>query len=99
MYNIDEIKEQFSEVIRYTQGILDPKLDYLFREWESNKARFIERFGGLVYEWPEPIEFTLDPIEKKKRALDFVECVSVTFDNDALAEFLDLNLDSFFDNK
>lgn len=99
MYNIDTIREQFSEVIRYTQGIPDPKLDYLFREWESNKARFIERFGGLVYEWPEPIEFTLDPIEKKKRALDFVECVSVTFDNDALAEFLDLNLDSFFDNK
>jgi hypothetical protein len=99
MYDIDAIKKQFSEVIRYTQGIPDPKLDYLFREWEANKARFIERFGGLIYEWPEPIEFTLDPIEKKKRALDFVECVSVTFDNNALAEFLDLNLDSFFDNK
>lgn len=99
MYNIDTIKEQFCEVIRYTQGIPDPKVDYLFSRWEAAKKKFIERFGGLVFEWPEPIEFTLDPIEKKKRALDFVECVSCTFDNDALAEFLDLNLDSFFDNK
>ena len=99
MYDIDTIKEQFCEVIRYTQGIPDPKVDYLFSRWEAAKKKFIERFGGLVYEWPEPIEFTLDPVEKKKRALDFVECVSCTFDNDALAEFLDLNLDSFFDNK
>ena len=71
----------------------------MFREWECQKERFIDRFGGLIYEWPEPIEFTLDPVEKKKRALDFVECVSCTFDNDELAEFLDLNLDTFFENK
>lgn len=99
MYNIDAIKDQFREVIRYSQGIPDPQIDYIFREWEVNKKRFIDRFGGLVFEWPEPIEFTLDPVEKKKRAMDFVECVSCTFDNEELAEFLDLNLETFFENK
>lgn len=99
MYNIDAIKDQFREVIRYSQGIPDPQVDYIFREWEVNKKRFIDRFGGLVFEWPEPIEFTLDPVEKKKRAMDFVECVSRTFDNEELAEFLDLNLETFFENK
>lgn len=99
MYNIDAIKDQFREVIRYSQGIPDPQIDYIFREWEVNKKRFIDRFGGLVFEWPEPIEFTLDPVEKKKRAMDFVECVSRTFDNEELAEFLDLNLETFFENK
>ena len=47
MYNIDTIKEQFREVIRYTQGIPDPKIDYLFSRWEAAKKKFIERFGGL----------------------------------------------------
>jgi hypothetical protein len=99
MYDIDAIKDQFREVIRFSQGIPDPQIDYLFREWEANKKRFIDRFGGLVFEWPEPIEFTLDPVERKKRAMDFVECVSRTFDNEELAEFLDLNLETFFENK
>ena len=99
MYDISEIKGQFRKVIAYSQGISDPQVDYLFRTWEANKERFIDRFGGLIYEWPEPVEFTLDPVEKKKRALDFVECVSNTFDNEELADFLDLNLDTFFENK
>ena len=99
MYDIDAIKDQFREVIRFSQGIPDPQVDYIFREWEVNKKRFIDRFGGLVFEWPEPIEFTLDSVEKKKRAMDFVECVSSTFDNEELAEFLDLNLETFFENK
>lgn len=99
MYDIDTIKDQFREVIRFSQGIPDPKVDYILREWEENKKRFIDRFGGLIFEWPEPVEFTLDPVEKKKRAMDFVECVSRTFDNEELAEFLDLNLETFFENK
>ena len=99
MYDVESIKQQFCEVIKYTQRIDDPQVDYLFREWEINKGRFINRFGGLIYEWPIPVEFTLDPVERKKKALDFVDCVSRTFDNNELADFLDLNLDSFFENK
>ena len=55
-----EIKQQFKEVIKYSQGISDPKVDRLFEDWEMNKSKFIKRFGGLIYEQPDPVELTLD---------------------------------------
>lgn len=95
----EDIKQQFKSVISYSQNIPDPKVDVLFREWETNKEKFINRFGGLIYEWSEPIEFTLDDAQKRQRAMEFATTVSDTFNNPALAEFIDENLDSFFDNK
>ena len=95
----EEIREQFKSVIRYSQNIPDPQVDYLFREWECQKRRFIERFGGLIYEWPTPIEFTLDDSQKRARAMEFANTVSDTFNNPVLAEFIDENLDTFFENK
>lgn len=95
----EDIKEQFKSVISYSQNIPDPKIDYLFKEWEYQKERFIKRFGGLIYEWPTPVEFTLDDIQKKQRAMEFASTVSDTFNNPSLAEFIDENLDTFFENK
>ena len=95
----EDIKQQFKEVIRYSQGISEPQIDKLFWDWSQAKKKFIERFGGLIYEWPIPIEFTLDDKEKRYRAMDFANCVYDTFNNPVLAEFIDENLDSFFENK
>lgn len=95
----EDIKEQFKRVIEYSQDIPNPQVDYLFREWEKQKEKFIKRFGGLIYEWPGPIEFTLDDTQKRARAMEFANTVSDTFNNPELAEFIDNNLDSFFDNK
>ena len=95
----EDIREQFKSVISFSQNIPDPNVDYLFREWEANKAKFIERFGGLIYEWSEPIEFTLDENQKRMRAMEFATTVSDTFNNPNLAEFIDENLDGFFENK
>lgn len=95
----EDIKQQFKSVISHSQNIPDPKVDELFRKWETNKAKFINRFGGLIYEWSGPIEFTLDDTQKRQRAMEFATTVSDTFNNPALAEFIDENLDSFFDNK
>ena len=95
----EDIKQQFKSVISYSQNIPDPKVDVLFREWETNKEKFINRFGGLIYEWSEPIEFTLDDAQKRQRAMEFATTVSDTFNNPVLAEFIDENLDGFFDNK
>ena len=95
----ENIKEQFKAVIRHSQGIEDPKVDYLFREWETNKAKFIDLFGGPIFEWPEPIEFTLDEDQKRSRAMEFANVVADAFGNHTLASFIDDNLDSFFDNK
>ena len=95
----EDIKQQFKSVISYSQNIPDPKIDVLFREWETNKEKFINRFGGLIYEWSEPIEFTLDDAQKRQRAMEFATTVSDTFNNPVLAEFIDENLDGFFENK
>ena len=95
----EDIKQQFKSVISYSQNIPDPQVDVLFREWETNKEKFINRFGGLIYEWSEPIEFTLDDAQKRQRAMEFATTVSDTYNNPVLAEFIDENLDSFFDNK
>lgn len=95
----EDIKEQFKSVISFSQNIPDPKIDYLFKEWECQKERFIKRFGGLIYEWPIPVEFTLDDMQKKQRAMEFASTVSDTFNNPTLAEFIDENLDTFFENK
>lgn len=94
-----DIKEQFRRVIIHSQNIPDPQIDELFDEWQSSKQRFIDLFGGLIYEWPEPVEFSLDPKEKINKAMEFSNCIYNSFNNPALAEFLDANLDTFFDNK
>ncbi len=98
MFNKEEIKEKFSEVIRFSQGINEPKIDELFNRWEKAKKKFIDRFGGLVYEWSEPVEFTLDDAEKLKSAMEFADCIQTTFNNEELAAFIDINLQSFYDN-
>ena len=94
----EDIKQQFKSVISYSQNIPDPKVDVLFREWETNKEKFINRFGGLIYEWSEPIEFTLDDAQKRQRAMEFATTVSDTFNNPTLAEFIDNNLPLWFDD-
>ncbi len=94
----EEIKQQFADVIEYSQSIPNPKVDLLFEDWMKSKEKFIKRFGGLIYEWPEPIEFTLDPTEQRKSAMEFAETVGSVYHNSDLAEFIDNNLDSFYDN-
>ena len=36
------IKEQFSQVIQYSQNIPEPELDDLFDDWAKAKAKFIK---------------------------------------------------------
>lgn len=95
----EDIKEQFKSVISYSQGIENPQIDYLFNNWEKNKEKFIKRFGGLIYECPKQIEFTLDENQKRDRAMEFANSVCDTFNNPQLASFIDENINTFFDNK
>lgn len=94
----EEIKDQFKDVIKYSQGIYNPNVDELFSRWEKAKSKFIERFGGLIFEWPEQIEFNLDENERIKYVIEFADCINSTFNNHELAEFIDNNSNSFFDN-
>ena len=95
----EDIKSQFKEVIIASQGIPDPQIDNLFKDWEIAKKRFIDLFGGLIYEWPEPVEFVLDETEQQNRATSFANDVYNQYHNEELSEFIDKNVKSFFENK
>lgn len=95
----DDIKRQFIEVIRESQDIDDPQVDTLFADWEENKAKFLKMFGGPIFEWPLPVDFSLDEKEKEVRAMSFANYVSNSVNNEELAHFIDENLSSFYENK
>ena len=94
-----EIKRQFADVITYSQQIFEPDIDDLFDRWQTSKQKFIDRFGGLIYEFPDPIEFTLDDKIKTSKAMEFADQIQGEFGNYDLAMFIDANLSSFFENK
>lgn len=95
----EDIKEQFSNVIQFSQRIPEPKLDELFDEWYKSKKRFINLFGDkLIYECPKPVEFTLDKKSQKNRVMEFADFIYDSFNNSELAEFIDNNAESFYEN-
>ena len=97
----EDIKEQFKKVIQYSQGIKEPKVDKLFDTWYKAKREIINEIlgGQLIYQFPTVVEFTLSDEMKRSRAMEFSDFVYDSFENVELSRFLDLNLDSFFDNK
>lgn len=100
MTEFETIKEQFKEVIRYSQHIEDPKVDELFEIWYEKKKKFIDAMGGqLVYELPEKLSFELDQKEKANRINEFIEAVYYTWHNEELSDFLHANREGFFSNQ
>ena len=99
----EEIKEQVFKVIQYSQDPLYPSkkvISNIIDEWAQAKARFIEMFGGLIYESPEVIEYGLSEDDKKRRAKEFItNSVRGVYELEELYWFLKHNIDSFFDNK
>ena len=99
MVNIKEIQEQFNKVIAHSQGIPEPKTDKLFELWLEAKRDFIEAFDGkLIYTVPQKVSFELSQKEKMLRVNDFIDSVSMTWGNEPLADFIDENKETFFQN-
>lgn len=98
MYD-EKIKDQVKRVLKHSQNLdVDLNIDDLMSRWWDSKQKFINRFGGLIYEWPEVIEFTLDEKDKINRFNRLLEEIDVQYLNPQLADFLEDNKDSFFDN-
>lgn len=95
-----DIKEQFKEVISYSQDIPNPQVDILFSQWLEAKRDVIEAFGGkLIYEIPVPVHFHLGAQEKKNYFMEFVDHVAQVSHNEELVRFLEANgFGSFYDN-
>lgn len=96
-----DIQEQFNFILQKSQNLenIEINTNKLFQDWEKNKQYFIHRFGGLIYEWPEPIVFTLGEEEKKNRVDAFIEQILFDYGNTDLAEFIRTNRLGFFENK
>ena len=98
--NIKEIQAQFDKVLSHSQGIYHPETDALFAQWFEAKRDFIEAWGGyMIIEMPTKVVFELSQKDKDSRLDDFINSVSITYDNETLACFIDDNRKGFFQNK
>ena len=99
-FDIREIKKQFDEVIRYSQGIENPKTEELFNRFLDAKRDFIELFGGnLIYEYPYVLHLKLDKKEKQKNLNNFLDTIDCLYSNYDLIDFIETNRDGFFTNQ
>lgn len=104
--NYETIKEQFKDVIQYSQNNwfrYYPTLDFsgLFERWEKNKGALAERLpffdrNHLIYEYPHKVSFGLDDDTKKDRLNRYVREL---WDFPLLQEFLRINKANFFENR
>lgn len=96
---LNEIKSNVKDVISYSQGIEDPKVDELIDNWYQAKKNIIALFGGkLIYTFPEKVVFHLDEKEKKARLNEFIASIEDRWDNVELAEFIAKFENNFFEN-
>ena len=93
-----EIKEKFDAVIKYSQDIPEPKTDKLFEIWQKAKAKFIDAFGGYIYEYPEKVSFELSEKAKTDMINNFIDQVCNYWDYGELSDFLVKQAPGFYDN-
>lgn len=100
-FNLKELQIQVDKVLAYSQNIDINALhtDALMSDWMEAKRDIIEAFGGkLIYE-VGPMSFTLGKSERDSKVHDFISRVSRVYDNNALAWFLENNIETFFENR
>lgn len=94
-----EIKNQLKQVIEFSQGIPKVNVDNIIDQWAEAKKDIIKAFGDqLIYELPYDVHFHLDEKARGKNLGEFISTISSVYHNDALAEFITSNSDSFYDN-
>ena len=101
MINLEEIENQFIEVIKYSQQV-DPKnYKEVISQWYNSKSYYISKFGDkLIYESPNIITVNLSEEEKLARFNEFICWISDEYDEEDLFVFLNKNgYQCFFDNK
>lgn len=96
-----EIEQQVAEVIAYSQGldIKDLNVKPIIDKWREAKKRFINTFGGEIYEFPDKVTLTLTDKEKDTLIDDFIDTILCRYENQELADFIEANRKTFFDNR
>lgn len=102
-FDIDKIKSQVEEVLRYSQGFGSIPLNVqpIIDKWLESKKFFIDKLkGNLIYEMPHPVSFELDNDSKTRRIETFAEVVESHYANYNLSRFLYLiKPNDFYNNK
>lgn len=59
------IKVQFDKVLKHNiENCSEVHTDELFEDWYTHKKYFLDKFGGPIYEYPEPLKLEVDPTSK-----------------------------------
>lgn len=102
----EDIKEQFSKVVKYSQGYdKDAELkgiDSLFEKWAEAKAHFINAFGGeLIYELPNRVSWEMPEEMKYDEIAEFKVWLKARYGEEGRNLALYINLlsaDEFYNN-
>lgn len=105
-YNIKELTSQVKDILVYSQGYYAEELihvDKLLAKWEINKQRFINAFGGLIYEFPIKCKITADEVIKFNELHEFCDEIEDNFllsepNVAALADFIWWAGEDFYHN-
>jgi len=97
--NLQIIKKQIKDVIEYSQGISDPKLDAIIARWYDQKEDFIKFFGDrLIYEAGH-VEVDIEPQERRQKVDEFLDQqYGLISQYPGLYDFIKQNADNFFSN-
>jgi hypothetical protein len=102
----EDIKEQFSKVVKYSQGYdKDAELkgiDSLFEKWAEAKAHFINAFDGeLIYELPNRVSWEMPEEMKYDEIAEFKVWLKARYGEEGrnLAYYINLlSADEFYNN-
>lgn len=106
---IDEIKEKFNKVIKYSQEISgNVNTDQLFDDWYSNKSAYIKAWDGELIKELGEMEFHLSEEQRAHAVSNVIDNIAHLYSQsglrypdfkfDDLANFIFENQDTFFDN-
>lgn len=98
-YDINEIKEQVKKVLDYFDSE-DYKVDSLIDTWHEKKAKFIKKFGGLIFESPTFVTTEKADEDKIIEYHDFISDILFYYKDLELKNFLlNQGWTSFYENK
>ena len=78
-----KLRNDFIEVIRYSQNIEEPKVESLLRTWHNAKLPLMRKFfkGKTIIKLPDKVVFTLCDEAKTQRLESFVEYIANLMDS------------------
>ena len=98
---IQQIKQQFIEVIRWSQNIPDPRVDKLFENWFNAKEKIIrDMFGNQFMLNLGRVSYDISAESKRNKVRMFVDWVSQFYPTTKTLEnfLVSLTPEEFYDN-